>query len=64
MRWRNGAPPQLYAVVNGATGHVLAFERVEQRKQFLESPHLVRGQWALFTYVQKEAKRVAPRRRG
>jgi hypothetical protein len=56
MRWPNGGPPKLYAIIVNKTGKVHAFERKEFRTEWMVKHHptFIVGDYVYLTYVQQE----------
>ncbi len=56
MRWKDGAPKQLYILVIKETGAVLTFERKEYRTFYVKDRKLfyVDETYVFRTYIQKE----------
>lgn len=55
-RWKDGAPKQLYVLVDNSNGDVLSFERKEQRTNYVvkRTPTYPDGLYIFRTYIQKD----------
>jgi len=56
MRWKNGAPKKLYALVINETGEVLTFERRDMCTAFVakRTPTYADGTYVFATFLQEE----------